>query len=47
LRTRDGFLVYGALKLLCGIRLDADEGYAGRDLSIHKTGATPERERGG
>jgi Amt family ammonium transporter len=42
-----GFIVYGALKLLFGIRLDAEQEFAGSDLSIHKIGATPEREPGG
>ena len=36
-----GFIVYGALKVLVGIRLDAEEEYAGADLSIHKIAATP------
>jgi len=42
-----GFIVYGALKLLFGIRLDAEQEFAGSDLSIHKIGATPEREPSG
>jgi Amt family ammonium transporter len=41
------FVVYGTLKLLFGIRLDAEQEFAGSDLSIHKIGATPEREPGG
>jgi Amt family ammonium transporter len=36
-----GFIVYGALKVLVGIRLDPEEEYAGADLSIHKISATP------
>lgn len=36
-----GFAVYGALKVLVGIRLDAEEEYDGADLSIHKISATP------
>ena len=36
-----GFIVYGALKVLVGIRLDAEEEYVGADLSIHKISATP------
>jgi Amt family ammonium transporter len=36
-----GFLVYGLLKLIVGIRLDAEQEYAGADLSIHKITATP------
>ena len=39
-----GFAVYGLLKLLMGLRLSAEEEYQGADLSIHKIGATPERE---
>ncbi|MCX7135179.1 MAG: ammonium transporter [Proteobacteria bacterium] len=42
-----GLLVYGALKLLWGIRLDPEQEFEGSDLSIHKIGATPEREAGG
>jgi Amt family ammonium transporter len=41
-----GALVYGLLKAFVGIRLDAEEEYDGSDLSIHKIGATPEREGG-
>jgi Amt family ammonium transporter len=39
-----GFVVYGALKSIVGIRLDAEEEFNGADLSIHKISATPERE---
>ncbi len=39
-----GFIVYGVLKKLVGIRLDQEEEYEGADLSIHKITATPERE---
>ncbi len=39
-----GFVVYGALKMLVGIRLDPEEEYEGADLSVHKITATPERE---
>jgi Amt family ammonium transporter len=41
-----GYLVYGALSKLVGIRLDAEEEFNGADLSIHKISATPERESG-
>ena len=41
-----GFVVYGGLKKLVGIRMDAEEEFNGADLSIHKTSATPERESG-
>ncbi|MGA7180154.1 MAG: ammonium transporter [Thiobacillaceae bacterium] len=39
-----GFVVYGALKVIVGLRLDAEEEFNGADLSIHKITATPERE---
>jgi len=41
-----GFIVYGLLKKIVGIRLDAEEEFNGADLSIHKITATPERESG-
>ncbi|MDO9013058.1 MAG: ammonium transporter [Gallionella sp.] len=41
-----GYLVYGIIKKLVGIRLDAEEEFNGADLSIHKITATPERESG-
>jgi Amt family ammonium transporter len=39
-----GFVVYGVLRQTMGLRLTAEEEYDGADLSIHKIGATPERE---
>ncbi len=39
-----GFAVYGVLKLTMGLRLSAEEEYDGADLSIHKIGATPDRD---
>ena len=39
-----GAVVYGALKASMGLRLSAEDEYQGADLSIHKIGATPERE---
>lgn len=39
-----GAIVYGALKVTLGLRLDQEEEYEGADLSIHKITATPERE---
>ena len=39
-----GALVYGVLKSVVGLRLSAEEEYNGADLSIHRIGATPERE---
>ena len=41
-----GYLVYGAIKKMVGIRLDPEEEFNGADLSIHKISATPERESG-
>jgi ammonium transporter, Amt family len=39
-----GFVVYGVLKVTMGLRLTAEEEYEGADQSIHRIGATPERE---
>ncbi len=39
-----GFVVYGTLKAVLGLRLDQEEEFDGADLSIHKITATPERE---
>jgi Amt family ammonium transporter len=39
-----GFAVYGVLRALMGLRLTAEEEYDGADLSIHKIGATPDRD---
>jgi Amt family ammonium transporter len=39
-----GWLIYGVLKRLVGIRLDPEEEYEGADLSVHRITATPERE---
>ena len=39
-----GLLVYGGIKSIVGLRLDAEEEYNGADLSIHKISATAERE---
>lgn len=39
-----GFAVYGTLKKLTGLRLDAEEEFNGADLSIHRISATAERE---
>jgi ammonium transporter, Amt family len=41
-----GYLVYGMLKNLVGIRLSAEDEFNGTDLSVHKITATPERESG-
>ncbi|MEX3855435.1 ammonium transporter [Paraburkholderia sp. BR10923] len=37
-----GTVVYGAIRLTVGLRLDQEEEYNGADLSIHKISATPE-----
>lgn len=39
-----GFVVYGVLKATVGIRLEREQEFDGSDLSIHKIGATPDRE---
>jgi Amt family ammonium transporter len=39
-----GFVVYGAIKALVGLRLSPEEEFEGADLSIHRITATPERE---
>ncbi|WP_341892625.1 ammonium transporter [Variovorax sp. YR752] len=39
-----GLLVYGAIRAITSLRLTPEEEYEGADLSIHKIGATPERE---
>ena len=36
-----GFIVYGVLKMVVGIRLDQEQEFNGSDLSIHKISATP------
>jgi Amt family ammonium transporter len=39
-----GFVVYGALKMLMGLRLTQEEEYNGADLSIHKISSSPTNE---
>jgi ammonium transporter, Amt family len=39
-----GFVVYGALRSAVGLRLTQEEEFNGADLSIHRIGATPDRE---
>lgn len=39
-----GFVVYGLIKATLGLRLSQEEEYEGADLSIHRIGATPDRE---
>ncbi len=36
-----GFVVYGGLKALVGIRMDIEDEYQGADLAIHKIASTP------
>ncbi|RUQ35691.1 MAG: ammonium transporter, partial [Candidatus Competibacteraceae bacterium] len=37
-------IVYGVLKKMFGLRLEAEQEFNGADLTIHKITATPERE---
>ena len=39
-----GFIVYGALKSVVGIRMSHEEEYEGADLSVHRISSTPDRE---
>ncbi len=39
-----GVVVYGLLKYAVGLRLSQEEEFDGADLSIHRIGATPDRE---
>jgi Amt family ammonium transporter len=39
-----GLLVYGGIRAVTSLRLSPEEEYEGADLSIHKIGATPDRE---
>jgi len=39
-----GFIVYGTLRAVVGIRLEREQEFNGSDLSIHRIGATPDRE---
>jgi len=41
-----GYIIYGVLKQVIGIRLTPEEEFEGTDLSVHKISATPERESG-
>ena len=38
-----GLLVYGGLKLMLGLRMDAEDEFDGADLSIHRISATPDK----
>jgi ammonium transporter, Amt family len=39
-----GFLVYGSLKAVMGIRMSQEEEYEGADLSVHRISSSPDRE---
>ncbi|MBC7207730.1 MAG: ammonium transporter [Methyloversatilis sp.] len=39
-----GFVIYGAIRVLVGLRLDAEQEFEGADLAIHRISASPERE---
>lgn len=39
-----GFVVYGLLKAILGIRMSQEEEFEGADLSIHRISSTPDRE---
>jgi len=39
-----GLIVYGGLKLIVGIRMEAEDEFIGADLAIHKISSTAERE---
>ena len=39
-----GWVVYGLIKALFGLRLSQEEEFEGADLSIHRIGSTPDRE---
>jgi Amt family ammonium transporter len=41
-----GFVIYGIVKAVMGLRLSEEEEYAGADLSIHKITAQPDYNRG-
>ena len=39
-----GLAIYGALRAMVGIRLEAEQEFNGADISVHRISATPERE---
>ena len=39
-----GWVVYGLIKAMVGLRLSQEEEFEGADLSVHRIGATPDRE---
>jgi len=38
-----GLIIYGTLKILFGLRMDAEQEFNGADLSVHRITATPDR----
>ncbi|OIO71807.1 MAG: ammonium transporter [Zetaproteobacteria bacterium CG_4_9_14_3_um_filter_49_83] len=42
-----GFIVYGGIKAVIGIRLSEEDEYMGADLAIHQISANPEEDMGG
>ncbi|MGM0593287.1 MAG: ammonium transporter, partial [Pseudomonadota bacterium] len=43
--TAGGFIVYGTLKAVMGLRLSEEEEFEGADLAIHKIAAEPTYDR--
>jgi Amt family ammonium transporter len=41
-----GFVIYGVIKAVMGLRLTEEEEYLGADLSIHRITAEPDYNRG-
>ena len=39
-----GFVIYGAVDMLLGLRLSAEDERRGADLAVHKIGANPEED---
>jgi Amt family ammonium transporter len=39
-----GFVLYGLIKAVIGLRLSQEEECEGADISIHRIGSTPDRE---
>ncbi len=41
-----GLVVYGAVRIIVGLRLDEEQEFNGADLSVHRISAQPERDAG-
>jgi Amt family ammonium transporter len=41
-----GYIVYGTIKKIVGIRLTQEQEFMGADLAIHKIGTSPEEDMG-